>query len=58
VLVIAFGALGLSTWASGLEYVLPPALAVFLGLTACGQWRRNSVAACCDTSIQINKEKA
>lgn len=57
VLVIAFGALGLSAWVSGLDYVLLPALAVFLGLTAYGLWRRNRTAACCDTNIQTNKER-
>ncbi|MFZ5705967.1 MAG: mercury resistance system transport protein MerF [Pseudomonadota bacterium] len=50
VLVIAFGALGLSAWVGGLDYVLLPALAFFLGLTAYGLWRRNRAAACCDTS--------
>lgn len=58
VLVIAFGALGLSAWVSGLDYVLLPALAVFVGLTAYGLWRRNRAAACCDTSTQTNKERA
>ena len=55
--VVAFGALGLSAWLSGLDYVLLPALAVFLGLTAYGLWRRNRAAACCDTNIQTNKER-
>ena len=58
VLVIALGALGLSAWVSGLDYVLLPALAVFLGLTAYGLWRRNRAAPCCDTNIQTNKERA
>lgn len=58
VLVIAFGAVGLSAWVSGLDYVLLPALAVFLGLTAYGLWRRNRAAACCDTNIPTNKESA
>jgi len=58
VLVIALGALGLSAWVSGLDYVLLPALAVFVGLTAYGLWRRNRASACCDTSTQTNKERA
>lgn len=58
VLVIAFGALGLSAWVGGLDYVLQPALAVFLGLTAYGLWQRNRAAACCDTNIQTTKERA
>jgi len=58
VLVLAFGALGLSAWIGGLDYVLLPALAFFLGLTAYGLWRRNRAAACCDSSVQMNKEGA
>tara|TARA_R110000868_G_scaffold245438_2_gene501952 strand:+ start:136 stop:384 length:249 start_codon:yes stop_codon:yes gene_type:complete len=58
VLVIALGALGLSAWVSGLDYVLLPALTIFLGLTAYGLWRRNRAAAYCDTNIQTNKERA
>jgi mercuric ion transport protein len=57
-LVIAFGALGLSAWVSGLDYVLLPALAVFVGLTAYGLWRRNRAAACCDANIETNRERA
>lgn len=40
VLVIALGALGLSGWLGWLDYVLLPALAVFLGMTGYGLWRR------------------
>lgn len=58
VLVLALGALGLAAWAGALDYVLLPALAVFLGLTAYGLWRRNRAAACCDPDIQTNKERA
>jgi mercuric ion transport protein len=57
VLVVALGALGLSAWVGGLDYVLLPALAVFLSLTAYGLWRRTRAAACCDTSTQTNKER-
>ena len=57
VLVVALGALGLSAWVGGLDYVLLPALAVFLSLTAYGLWRRTRAAACCDTSAQTNKER-
>ncbi|MCH8209468.1 MAG: mercury resistance system transport protein MerF [Nitrospinae bacterium] len=32
-LVFLFGILGLSSWLSGLDYVLLPALVVFLGIT-------------------------
>lgn len=58
VLVIAFGAIGLSAWVSGLDYVLLPALALFLGLTAYGLWRRNRAATCCADETQTNKESA
>jgi mercuric ion transport protein len=58
VLVLALGMLGLSAWVGGLDYVLLPALAVFLGVTAYGLWRRNRAAACCDTNIETNKERA
>jgi mercuric ion transport protein len=57
VLVIALGALGLSAWMRGLDYVLLPALAIFLGLTSYGLWRRNRAAACCTTGMRTNKER-
>jgi mercuric ion transport protein len=34
VLVIALGAVGLSAWIAGLDYVLFPALVLFIALTA------------------------
>jgi len=49
ILVIALGALGLSAWVGGLDYVLLPALAIFLGLTVYGLWQRNRAATCCDS---------
>lgn len=58
ILVITLGALGLSAWLGGLDYVLFPALAVFLGLTAFGLWRRQRAASCCETDNQKNKEGA
>lgn len=58
VLVIAFGAIGLSAWVSGLDYVLLPALAVFLAMTVYGLWRRQRAAACCADETQTNKESA
>ena len=58
VLVLAFGALGLSAWVAGLDYVLLPALAVFLGLTVYGLWRRGRAAACRDANVQTSKERA
>lgn len=43
VLVITFGALGLSAFVGYLDYVLFPALALFLGLTGYALWRRKIV---------------
>ncbi len=39
VAVITLGALGLSAWTGGLDYVLLPALAIFLGVTALAVFR-------------------
>ena len=39
-LVVVFGALGVSAWLMGADYVLFPALFGFLGLTAYAFWRR------------------
>lgn len=57
VLVIALGAIGLSAWVGWLDYVLLPSLAIFVGVTAYGLWRRNRAAACA-TNDQINRERA
>lgn len=58
ILVVAFGAIGLSAWVGGLDYVLFPALAVFLGMTAYGLWQRQRPAACYEAETQTNKERA
>lgn len=52
VLVIALGAVGFSAWLGWLDYVLLPALAVFLALTAYGLWlrQRSRQADCCETT--------
>ena len=42
VLVIGLGAIGLTAWLAWLDYVLFPALLVFLGLTGFGLWRLRS----------------
>ena len=39
-LVILLGAVGLSAWLGWIDYVLFPALAIFLSVTAYGLWRR------------------
>lgn len=45
VLVLLLGAIGLSAWLGWLDYVLLPALIVFLGITAYGLWRCQQTAA-------------
>ena len=40
VLVLLLGAVGLSALVAYLDYALLPALALFLGMTAYGVWRR------------------
>lgn len=45
VLVILLGAVGLSAVLGWLDYVLLPALAIFLAVTAYGVWRRQRNAA-------------
>ncbi len=47
VLVVLLGAVGLSAWVGGLDYVLIPALVAFLGLTIYALRRRRVEAACC-----------
>ena len=44
VLVVLLGAVGLSAWLGWLDYVLFPALAIFLAMTAYGlyRWRRHA----------------
>ena len=39
ILVVAFGVLGVSAWLGWADYVLFPALALFLGLTAYAYYR-------------------
>lgn len=56
VLVVVFGVVGLSAWLGWLDYVLLPALAIFLGMSAYGLWRRQRAAACCATETQTTKK--
>jgi len=57
-LVILLGSVGLSAWLGWIDFVLFPALAIFLGLTAYGLWRRQRAAACCSSEAHSNKESA
>lgn len=45
VLVVLLGTVGLSAWLGWLDYVLLPALAIFLGIAGYGLWRRRHAAA-------------
>lgn len=47
ILVILFGVLGLSAWVGWLDYVLIPALVLFIGITIYALRRRREEAACC-----------
>ena len=40
ILVVLFSAIGLGAWIGGLDAVLLPLLAVFLGVLGFGLWRR------------------
>lgn len=48
-LVLVLGAVGLSAWLGWIDYLLLPALALFLALTGYGLYlrRRNRTLACC-----------
>lgn len=56
-LVVLLGALGLSAWLGWIDFVLLPALAAFLGLTAYGLWRRRRAAAYCAAENKTNTER-
>ncbi len=47
ILVILLGVVGLSAWVGWLDYVLIPALVVFIGITIYALRRRRVAAACC-----------
>ena len=51
VLVILLGVTGLSAWLGWLDYVLLPALAIFLAITVYALWRRSHRQRyeCCET---------
>jgi mercuric ion transport protein len=51
VVAIVFGAIGLTAWLSQADYVLIPALLVFLGMIGLGLYRRRIPAgASCDAA--------
>ncbi len=57
VLVIALGVVGLSAWVGWLDYVLIPALVIFVGITIYAWRRRRAEAACCEVEIGQNQKK-
>lgn len=56
VLWILLGVLGLSAWVGWLDYVVLPALAVFVGITIYALWRRRTAAACRADELARNPE--
>lgn len=55
VLVIAFGAVGLTAWIGYLDIVLLPILALCIGVLGYGLYkRRQSAAACCEPQSKSN----
>lgn len=58
ILVVVLGAVGLSAWLGWTDYVLLPALAVFIGMTAYGLWRRQRTSTCCAIETPSNKGRA
>jgi len=43
ILVVLFGMVGLSAWLGWLDYVLFPALAIFIAMAVYAVWRRRSI---------------
>lgn len=52
ILVILLGVVGLSALTGYLDYVLFPALALFIGLTVYALWRKRKLEACCPTGSE------
>lgn len=57
ILVILLGVLGLSAWAGWLDYVLIPALVVFVGITIYALRRRREEAACCAIGVEQKQKR-
>ncbi len=60
VLVLGLGAVGLSAWLGWIDYVLFPALALFLALTGYGLYlrQRRRALACCAEEETAAKDKS
>lgn len=50
VLVILLGSVGLAALTGYLDYVLLPALALFIGLTIYALWRKKQYDSCCESN--------
>ncbi len=46
VLAVVFGAVGLTAWLAKADYVLYPALVLFMGVTAYGYYRHRRAESC------------
>jgi mercuric ion transport protein len=57
ILVILFGVIGLSAWVGWLDYVLIPALVVFIAITIYALHRRRVAAACCAAPGQTKSSR-
>jgi len=55
VLVLLLSTVGLSAWLASLDYVLLPALVLFLGVAVWGVWRWRRMAACRATAIETDE---
>lgn len=55
VLVILLGAVGLSAWLGWLDYVLFPALAIFVGITIYAVYRQRQDRAAVDVEVPIRR---
>lgn len=54
VLVLLLGAVGLSAWLGWIDYVLFPALAVFLGITVYALWAGTRKPEAADESQEVS----
>jgi mercuric ion transport protein len=58
ILVILLGVVGLSAMTGYLDFVLLPALALFLGLTIYALWRKKQYDALCKTTPPLSGSRA
>lgn len=55
ILIVLLGTVGLSAWLGWIDYVLLPALVLFLGLTAFGLWRQQRRAPRGASASKVNE---